>query len=348
MAVSTPTADEFAGALGDLAKEKSRLERLLGPDFYRMLRGVVTNPLSVAGITILTIFALVAILAPTLAPPLHASRPYSIPRDGFSPNPRPPGAEWTRNPPPPAFWLKPLTGSDQWIHVMGTASGQWDIFYGVVWGTRTAFKVGLIITAITCVFGIIVGTVSAFYGGFVDMILMRITDVVIMFPFLLAAITLSAILTPKFGRGIWPPTIALIFFGWTGYARLVRSEILALKEREYITAARVIGAKDSRIMFRHILPNAIFPTLVMASMRIGSYVISFAALSFLGVGVEVGYADWGQLLSFARDWMTQLGQYWYMVIFPGTAMVLFVLAWNLLGDALRDILDPRLRGRGGI
>jgi peptide/nickel transport system permease protein len=97
-------------------------------------------------------------------------------------------------------------------------------------------------------------------------------------------------------------------------------------------------------MFRHILPNAIFPTLVLASMRLGSYVITFAGLSFLGIGAEVGYADWGQLLSFARDWMTQLREYWYIIMFPGVTLVLFVLSWNLVGDALRDVFDPRLQG----
>jgi peptide/nickel transport system permease protein len=346
MAVSTPTLD-LPGTFNDL-KEKSHLERLLGPENYRLLRGVVSNPLSIIGLTILLAFVLMAVFAPWLAPHPHPDSPYTIPRDGFGPDPRPPMSEWNRRPPPPAFWLKPLTGSDQWVHVLGTASGQWDIFYGIVWGTRTAFRVGLIITTATLAIGLVVGTASAYYGGLVDMILMRITDIVLMFPFLLAAMTLSAILTPRFGKSIWPPMMALIFFGWTGYARMVRGEILALKEREYVTAARVIGARDLRIMFRHVLPNAIFPTLVMASMRIGSYVITFAALSFLGVGVEEGYADWGQLLSFARNWMTQLSDYWYIVLYPGIILVLFVLSWNLVGDAVRDILDPRLRGQGGL
>jgi peptide/nickel transport system permease protein len=138
--------------------------------------------------------------------------------------------------------------------------------------------------------------------------------------------------------------IALMFLGWTGFARLLRSDVLSIREREYVLAAKVIGVRDGRIMFRHVLPNAIFPTLVLASMRIGSYAITFAALSFLGIGAEEGYADWGQLLSFARAWMTQLADYWYIVVYPGTVLVLFVLSWNLVGDALRDILDPRLQG----
>jgi len=184
-----------------------------------------------------------------------------------------------------------------------------------------------------------------YYGGWVDMVLMRITDIFLSFPFLLAAMTLSAILTPVLGKSLLPATIALITFGWMGYARLIRSDILSIKEREYVLAAKVIGASDARILLRHILPNAIFPTIVVASMDMGSYVLTFAALSFLGIGAEVGYADWGQLLSFARDWITNLADYWYIVVFPGIALVLFVLAWNLVGDALRDILDPRLRGR---
>lgn len=320
------------------------LERQLGVDAYRMVRGLVTNPISVAGLVLLGIFLLIALAAPILAPPIHADDPYQIPRDGYGSVPQPPGTEWRSRQPPLPFWWKAIVGKDHWIHLMGTASGQWDIYYGVIWGTRTALRVGLAITVVGTIVGVVVGAISAYYGGVVDMILMRIAEIFIAFPFLPAAMTLSAVLTPVMGRGLFPPMIALMFFGWTGYARLLRSDILSMREREYVLAARVIGVGDARIMFRHVLPNAIFPTLVLASMQIGSYVIVFAALSFLGIGAEVGYADWGQLLSFARDWMTQLGEYWYIVMFPGMALVLFVLSWNLVGDALRDVLDPRLQG----
>ncbi|MGC9397743.1 MAG: ABC transporter permease [Anaerolineae bacterium] len=309
-----------------------------------MFKGLITNPISVIGIILLVFFLFVALAAPILAPPVQAQDPYQIPRDGYSAVPKPPGTPWKVRPPELPFWWKPIVGTDQWIHLMGTASGQWDIYYGVIWGTRTALRVGLTITVITAIIGILVGTISAYYGGAVDMVLMRIADIFIAFPFMVAAMTLSAVLTPVLGKGLFPPMIALIVFGWTGYARLLRSDILSVREREYVLAARVTGVRDLRIMFRHILPNAIFPTLVVASMRIGSYVITFAALSFLGIGAEVGYADWGQLLSFARDWMTNLGEYWYIVFFPGMALVLFVLSWNLVGDALRDVLDPRLQG----
>jgi len=229
---------------------------------------------------------------------------------------------------------------------MGTAGGQWDIFYGVIWGCRTALKVGITIEAITLVIGILVGSLSAFYGRWVDDLLMRITEIFMAFPSLLAALTLSAVLTPVLGKGLWPPLIALIVFGWMGYARIIRGDILSVRERDYVMAARVIGVKDSRIIFKHIIPNAIYPTLILSSLNIGADVISFAALSFLGIGTEVGYADWGQLIAFARNWIPSLARYWYIVVFPGLALILFVLGWNLVGDALRDIMDPRMRGRG--
>jgi peptide/nickel transport system permease protein len=305
---------------------------------------LVTNPVSLAGFLLLGMFILVAIFAPVLAPPPFPDDPYTIPRDGYNPVPKSPGTEWGVRPPPLPFWWEPLTGKDNWIHIMGTTSGQWDIYYGVVWGTRTSLFVGLSITAVVAIIGVILGSISAYYGGAVDMILMRVVEVFVAFPFLPAAMTLSAILTPVIGRGLFAPMVAMMFFGWTGFARLVRSDVLSVKQREYVLAAKVIGVRDGRIMFRHILPNAIYPTLVMISMRIGSYAISFAGLSFLGIGADIGYADWGQLLAFARDWMTQLSTYWYIIIFPGVALVLFVLSWNLVGDALRDVLDPRMQG----
>ncbi len=325
-------------------KPPGKLEQRLGTETYRALKGLVTNPISLAGFILLGIFLFVAAAAPVLAPPLNPDNPYTIPRDGYNPVPRPPGTEWAVRPPPLPFWWETIMGTDQWVHLMGTASGQWDIYYGVIWGTRTSLMIGLSITAVVAIIGVIVGAVSAYYGGIVDMGLMRLVEIFVAFPFLPAAMTLSAILTPILGRGLFAPMVAMMFFGWTGFARLVRSDILSVKQREYVLAAKVIGVKDSRIMFQHILPNAIFPTLVMVSMRIGSYAIAFAGLSFLGIGADVGYADWGQLLAFARDWMTQLTDYWYIIIFPGVALVLFVLAWNLVGDALRDVLDPRLQG----
>jgi peptide/nickel transport system permease protein len=343
------TDSTVSGLIGEYTERKvSRLEKILGPEFYRILRGIFTNPLSIIGFSLIILFFLVAIFAPQLAPPDPAARdPYKILRDGYSPYPKEPGEVWTKKAPALPAWYTPITGKDQWIHFFGTASGGWDLFYGVVWGTRTAIKVGVIIEGITLLLGIIIGALAGFYGGVVDTILMRITEIFMTFPFILSAMTLSAILTPIIGKGLWPATIALIVFGWMSYARLIRGDILSVRERDYVMAARVVGSSDSRIMFQHIIPNAIYPTLVVASLDIGTVVVSFAALSFLGIGTEIGYADWGQLVSFARDWIPQLSKYWWILIYPGMALVLFVLGWNLVGDALRDIMDPRMRGKGG-
>jgi peptide/nickel transport system permease protein len=285
------------------------------------IQRMLKNPVSLTGIILVIMFALIAILAPVLAPPDRPEAPFRIPRDGYLAEPKPPNAE----------------------HIFGTTEGQYDIYYGVIWGARTAFRVGVFITVATIIIGLLVGTTAGYFGGWVDEGLMRVVEIFMGFPFLLAAITLAAVLgsSPRFDR-ITTGMIALIVFGWTTYARLLRGDILSVKERDYVMAARTLGAGHSRIMLRHVIPNSIFPTLVVASMDIGSYVLNFAALSFLGLGAEPGYADWGQLISFARNWMPRLADYWYIVVYPGAAILLFVLGWNLIGDAFRDILDPKL------
>ncbi len=320
------------------------LERVLGPDNYRVIQGLFKTPASIIGFVLITLFVVVALAAPLIVPPVTAD-PYKIPRDGFKADPQPMMSPWTRNAPDLPFWWKPIMKTDQWVHIFGTSQGQYDVFYGIVWGTRTAFKTGLVVVAAALLIGVIVGSISAFYGGIVDNIIMRIVDIFLTLPFILAALILAAVLTPRIGRSLIPSMVALITFGWMGYARIIRGDILTIKERDYIMAARVIGVKDGRILFRHILPNAIFPTLVLASLAIGDVVLSFAALSFLGIGTEIGYADWGQLLSFARNWIISLDRYWYIIVWPGLTLTLFVMGWNLVGDALRDVLDPRLRGK---
>jgi peptide/nickel transport system permease protein len=345
MSVVTPTGDNELLGKAVAMRKISRLERLLGPDNYRVLQGLLKTPASIVGSLLIVLFVLVALGAPLLAPPLTPNDPYTIPRDGFKSQPRPPGTEWRVRPPPLPFWWEAVTGKKEWVHLLGTSQGQYDIYYGVIWGTRTAFKTGLIVVLATVVIGVVIGSISAYYGGFIDNVLMRIVDVLIILPSLMATLILAAVLTPMLGRTTLPAMIALIAFGWMGYARIIRGDILSVKERDYVMAARVIGAQDRRILFKHIIPNAIFPTLVLASLGIGDVVLAFAALSFLGIGTDLGYADWGQVLSFARNWMTSLNTYWYIIVYPGIALVLFVMGWNLLGDALRDVLDPRLRGK---
>jgi peptide/nickel transport system permease protein len=333
--------------LGDDVKmrEIGRLERFLGPDNYRILKGLVKTPASRIGFLLVFIFAMVAIFAPLIIAPVPPNSPTKIPRDGYKNDPQPPGSPWKRQVPEIPFWYKTLTGKEEWVHLMGTSEGSYDIFYGVIWGTRTAFTTGLVVTIATFIIGVIYGSVSAYYGGIVDNIMMRILDVLMILPSTLAALIFAAVLTPKIGKSVMPVMLALIAFGWMGYARIIRGDILSIKERDYIMAAKVSGVKNSRILFKHIIPNAIFPTLVLASLGIGDVVLSFAALSFLGIGTETGYADWGQLLSFARNWISSLGTYWYIVVYPGMTLVLYVMGWNLIGDAMRDVLDPRMRGK---
>lgn len=328
--------------------EQSRLERTLGPEWYRLLKGIVTNPLTVTGIIIILGFILMAAFAPILAPPPTENWDTTIiPRDGFRSEPQPPGSPWERNAPETIpRWYRLLTGNDEWVHLLGTTSGQYDIWYGIVWGSRTALFIGSVVVSASAVIGILIGAFAGFYGGWVDEVLMRLVEIFIAFPFLVGALILASLLVPIFGRSIWPASIALIVFGWTGYARLLRGDILSTKERDYVQAAQASGARDLHLVSRHILPNAIYPTLVVLSLDMGAIVLSFAALSFLGIGVQVGYADWGQIVSHARDWILTLDEHWYIIVFPGLALLLYGLGWNLIGDGLRDILDPKMRGRG--
>ncbi len=282
------------------------------------------NPLSIIGVTLILIFAIIAIFAPILAPPPEGHfDPYQIPRDGFSPVPQPPSEE----------------------HILGTTQGQYDIYYGVIWGTRSAFQVGFIVMGAILVIGIFLGSIAGYFGGIVDEIIMRVTDVFLAFPALILAMAIVVALGPSLNTVI----IALIIVSWPVYARLIRGDILATREEDYVEAARGLGASNFRIITRHVLPNSIYSALVMASLDIGAIVLAAAALSFLGLGAPEGYADWGQLIGFSRNWIVGTPgnpmAYWYTVIIPGLFIMFFVLGWNLLGDAFRDILDPRLAKR---
>jgi peptide/nickel transport system permease protein len=285
---------------------------------------LVRNPLSLAGIILIFIFAVIAIFAPLIAPtPAGHGDPYMIPRDGFSATPALPSQQ----------------------HLFGTTEGQYDIFYGVVWGTRSAFRVGLVVIGVVVVIGIVLGSIAGYFGGVIDEVIMRITDIFLAFPALILAMALVTVMQPS----LTSVMIALIVVSWPSYARLIRGDILQVREEDYIEASRGLGASNARVIIRHALPNAIYPTLIMASLDIGAVVLSAAALSFLGLGAPEGYADWGQLTSFARNWIVGPSsdplRYWFAVTIPGLFILFFVLGWNLLGDAFRDILDPRLARR---
>ena len=293
-------------------------------DWKFMARQLVKNPLSLAGIIIIAIFVVLAIFAPLIAPPPEGHlNHYMIPRDGYSATPQLPSEE----------------------HIFGTTEGQYDIFYGVIWGTRSAFHVGLVVIGIVVAIGIVLGSLAGYFGGVIDEVIMRITDIFLAFPALILAMAIVAAIGPSL-RSVM---IALIVVSWPSYARLIRGDILQVREEDYIEASRGLGASSGRVIIRHALPNSIYPTLVMASLDIGAIVLAAAALSFLGLGAPEGYADWGQLTSFARNWIVgptaEPLKYWFAVTIPGLFILFFVLGWNLLGDAFRDILDPRLARR---
>lgn len=278
------------------------------------------RPMSLLGFALIGSFMTVAALAPVIArPEANARDPYIIPQTGYSPDPVRPSKE----------------------HPFGTTEQQYDLFYGMVWGTRTAFKVALMVVASAVTVGVLLGGAAGFYGGWVDEVLMRFTDVVLAFPDLVLAVVIVAVTGPSLEHVMY----SVMAVSWPSYARLMRGDVLSVKERDFVAAARALGASDARILLRHIVPNAIYPVLVVASLSMGRIVITAAALSFLGLGSPVGYADWGQLISLSRNWI--LGSsgnpfaYWHTVAIPGAAIFLFVLGWNLLGDAVRDILDPR-------
>jgi len=306
--------------------QRSEFKERLHPRIKELkfsLNRLKKSPLSLIGLSLILFFLAIAIFAPQLAPPKYSHNPYRIPRDGYSAIPRPPSPE----------------------HPFGTTEGQYDIYYGVIWGTRTAFRVGLMVVGSILVIGIILGSISGYYGGAVDEIIMRIVDTFMSLPTLVLAMALVSAL----GHSLDNVMKALIIVGWPSYARLIRGDILAVREEDYVEAARAVGCSNLRIILKHVLPNAIYPLLIMASLDVGAVVLTAAALSFLGLGAPVGYADWGQMTSFARNWVVGPPSnplaYWYTITIPGLFILFFVLGWNLLGDAFRDILDPKLRRR---
>lgn len=221
-------------------------------------------------------------------------------------------------------------------HLFGNDDIGRDILSRIMFGTRVALMVGLISTTIAVSIGVLVGAMAGYFGGWVDAVLSRLIDTLMAFPILALLLTLSALLGPSLRN-------VIIIVGatfWASYARVIRAEVLSLRERDYVLAARASGASDRRIILQHIVPNAIGPVIILASLAIGGVIIFESALSFLGMGISRPTPSWGTMLSDGRD---HIRNYPHIAIAPGLAISVTVLAFNLIGDGLRDALDPRER-----
>lgn len=224
-----------------------------------------------------------------------------------------------------------------WSHPLGTDNLGRDLLSRMIWGTRISLEVGLISVGIACVVGTLVGGVAGFYGGWVDTLLMRLVDVMLCFPTFFLILAVIAVLEPS----IWNIMVVIGLTSWMGIARLVRAEVLSLREREFVLAARALGLSKGRILLRHILPNALAPVLVAAALGVGAAILTESALSFLGIGVQPPTPSWGSILAVGKDYIEVA---WWLSLFPGLAILVTVLGYNLLGEGIRDAVDPRLRG----
>ena len=268
---------------------------------------VFANPLNVAALALIGAFAICAVLAPIIAP--------------YDPLAQALGSRL--EPPSPDHWL----GTDQ----LGR-----DIASRLLYGARISLVIGIVVVALAGVFGTLVGLVAGYAGGLVDETLMRVTEVFLAFPPLILAMSIAGALGPSLTNAI----IAIAAVTWAIYARLTRGQILSLRRREFVEAARAIGASRARILARHLLPNALAPLLIQASFDMGSAIISAAGLSFIGFGAQPPTPEWGVMISEGRNFIST--QPW-LSLFPGLAILFAVGSFNLLGDGLRDLFDPRLR-----
>jgi peptide/nickel transport system permease protein len=282
-------------------------------------------------------YVLIAIAAPLLAPPDDPENPspYRVVGKTYDQIPKPPSEE------------APL----------GTVSGQLDIYYTLVWGTRSALRFGLVVALSTATLGVLIGAVGGYFGGLVGGLTMRVTDAFLTFPTIAGVWLLRNLMLPPdiyspptqlqttlTNLKLDPVTLTLILFSWMSYARIINANMTQLKQSEYVVAAQSIGAGNARIILRHLLPNALAPAIVLAARDVGAMVVLEAAFTFIGIG---GSTEWGQLLVAGRDYIIGLGgnpfAYWWVFVPATLALVLFGVSWNLLGDGLNTLLDPRAK-----
>lgn len=266
------------------------------------------NRFAVVGMLIIVILIVVAIGAPWFAP----HDPYKLDLLGGLKPPNTPG------------------------HILGTDDLGRDVLSRLIYGTRVSLMVGLIAVGISSSIGVTLGIISGYYGGLIDNIIMRLVEVLMAFPFLILAISFVALMGPSLTNMM----IVLGGVGWIGYARLIRSMVLTLREADFVCAARVVGASDRRILLRHILPNCVCIIIVQATFGVAISILAASGLSFLGMGAQPPTAEWGAMLSRARDYLRIRPM---LAVAPGLLIMITVLAINFVGDALRDALDPRVR-----
>jgi peptide/nickel transport system permease protein len=310
------------------------------------IRGAFKQPVLVAGCLVVLLFTGMAVFAPALAPPVDPAAPQFIPRGGSKLSPTPPGPG----------------------HPLGMLPEKYDVFYGLVWGTRAALAFGLLVVFGRVLLGTIVGLISGYAGGLLDALLMRLADAFLAFPMIAATVVMLSLF--GFERQLWPggwtmlqPTrqeeiilLTFVLFGWVPYARLMRGNVLVEREKTYIKAARSTGVPASRLIFRHLLPNSLQGLIALASSDIGAVVVLLSAFTFIGIITpQPGpgmMADWGFILGAARDWIigppVRAFEHWYTYMPVSLAIVLFSSGWSLVGDGVRDALDPRLRGMAGV
>lgn len=264
------------------------------------------NRMALAGLSIVAVMFLVALLAPVIGKDPAA---IDVTKSLLSPQPEYP---------------------------MGTDDLGRDVLARIMYGARISLLVGFVAVGIATLVGIVLGALAGFYGGWVDTIVMRFVDIMLCFPSFFLILAVIAFLEPS----IWNIMIIIGLTSWMGVARLVRAEFLSLRERDFILAARSLGASDARLILRHILPNALSPVLVSATLGVAGAILVESALSFLGIGVQPPTPSWGNMLIVGKQ---TLGEAWWLSVFPGLAILLTVLGYNLLGEGIRDALDPRLK-----
>ncbi|OPY90166.1 MAG: Glutathione transport system permease protein GsiD [Syntrophus sp. PtaU1.Bin208] len=278
----------------------------MGKDFWKRFR---KNRLALAGSVLVLFLFIVSLLAPWLAP-------YD----------------------PSAIDLKNILSPPSGAHWFGTDQLGRDVCSRMIWGAGISLKVGFVATGIAILIGTILGAVSGYYGGWVDALIMRFVDIMLCFPTFFLILAVIALLEPS----IWNIMIIIGVTGWMGITRLVRADFISLKERDFILAAKTIGASDLRIIFVHMLPNAMASVLVTATLGVAGAILTESALSFLGIGVQPPTPSWGNILTAGKD---NIDIAWWLSVYPGLAILLTVLGYNLLGEGIRDSLDPRLRRR---